>query len=553
MRFFRRLGPLVAAFTLCCSIHPAVALDTWDKAAVTARYLADFAGTTTTRIDSEWNGNIAAGIEGTTGAAYREKMIRRVNFYRAMAGVPDDVREDVGLTPPAQRAALTMAAAGAISHTPKPGWPFYSEAVAQTADTSLLALSANGLAIDGYMVDFNHNPPGHRNWLLLPDLVALGIGDISAGPDQQTRRAAVTTPVTGTTRSARHGFSAWPPPGYVPYSLVYPLWSLNAPDTDMGAAQVKVMEGNVNLNAVLSYRGQTNITWTLPGYPHSSNGVSGEIYPHLPRPAAERFFTVTISNVKTGAGSPRADITYSLVMYDPMAGQSLETGWYHDPREMGVGYALEPQGSSIVVALFAYELSGRPTWQFTGAPFPGSETTLPLTSFINGQIFGSPTPKPPIVLGGNVRDPALVLLDTKRAALNMQGVSKDLRRFSFGNGGPDDLQTGWYWTPSESGTGWFVEQQGSKIFAGLFGFEAISNSSIGRAAWWVLDLTKSATGQFTGMAYRYTGGCQALASDNCANRASGSSTAQAAIYQQADGSLRAVVGNVTKTLVRFRL
>ena len=138
MRFLRRFGPLGLVLALCCSINPAAALDTWNKAAVTARYFADFAGTTTTRIDSEWNGNVAAGIEGTTGAAYREKMIRRINFYRAMAGVADDVREDVSKTPAAQRAALTMAAKGAISHTPTPDWPFYSEEVAQTASSSLL-------------------------------------------------------------------------------------------------------------------------------------------------------------------------------------------------------------------------------------------------------------------------------------------------------------------------------------------------------------------------------------------------------------------------------
>jgi len=549
MRFFRRLGPLVAAFTLCCSIHPAVALDTWDKAAVTARYLADFAGTTTTRIDSEWNGNIAAGIEGTTGAAYREKMIRRINFYRAMAGVPDTVREDVGLTPAAQRAALTMAAKGATSHYPTPDWPFYTEAVARTAATSLLAGPANSMAVDGYIADLTSLPPGHRTWLLLPDLTALGLGNITSGPDQRARQANVLTPVTQAGGTSRHGFSAWPPPGYVPYMLVYPFWSVDIPNVNLNAAQVTVMEGATNLNATVLSRRTTNLAWRLPE--SNSAAIFGDILPHMARPASERLFTVKITNIKTDTGTASPDVTYSLVMYDPLAGQSLETGWYVDPREMGVGYALEPQNGSMVAALFAYAADGRPAWQFTGSAFPGSDTVLPFKSFMGGQIFGSTTPQQPIVLPGS--QPSLFLLSTTRAVLAVTGLSKDLRRFTFGNGGANDLQTGWYWTSTESGTGWFIEQQGDKVFAGLFGYEANPGSSISRGSWWVFDLTKSAPGQFTGTAFRYTGGCIPIAADSCPSRASGVPTAQAAIYQQADGSLRAVVGDVTKILTRFRL
>ena len=65
-----------------------------------------------------WTGNVTTGVAGTTEAAFKDDVRRRVNFYRALTGLPADIVFNDTKSAKCQEAALMMAANNALSHTP---------------------------------------------------------------------------------------------------------------------------------------------------------------------------------------------------------------------------------------------------------------------------------------------------------------------------------------------------------------------------------------------------------------------------------------------------
>jgi len=45
--------------------------------------------------------------------------------------------------------------------------------------------------------------------------------------------------------ATRNAFVSWPPPGYVPYPVVYPRWSFSYPSADFSAATVTMTSNGV--------------------------------------------------------------------------------------------------------------------------------------------------------------------------------------------------------------------------------------------------------------------------------------------------------------------
>src|SRR5687768_6015497 len=106
----------------------------------------------------EWTGNYATGSAGDTSAAHKEAVRLRINFYRALVGVPADVTFSSSYNGIAQHAALLMSVNNALSHTPPPSWTLYSAVAAQGALNSNLALGQSGPdAVSGYMADAGDN------------------------------------------------------------------------------------------------------------------------------------------------------------------------------------------------------------------------------------------------------------------------------------------------------------------------------------------------------------------------------------------------------------
>lgn len=270
-----------------------------------------------------WTGNYATGDAGTTATAFRDAVAMRLNWYRAMAGVPAGITLNDAWNTKDQQAALMMSANGQLSHSPPTSWTYYTAAGAEGAASSNLSLGNNGPgAITSQMRDAGtgNAEVGHRRWLLYPQTRTMGTGDTPPG-------VLISTPVSpanalwvfdgnfgGTRPATRDGFVAWPPKGYVPYPAVYGRWSLSYPNADFTSATVAVTKGGVAVPVSIDYRstattpnfGEDTLVWQVNGLGDAT------VYP---RPAADETYQVTVSGV-LGSGVP-SSFSYSVVVFDP--------------------------------------------------------------------------------------------------------------------------------------------------------------------------------------------------------------------------------------------
>jgi len=211
-------------------------IDTADRAEVVARWNDTYFDNT----PFSWSGSISGCAAGNTTEAFKAAVTRRLNYFRAMAGLPGDLTLDSSLSAKAQQAALMMDASDSLSHAPATDWPCYSADGAEAAGKSLLAYSnaptrSVGL-LDGYMRDrgANNAVVGHRRWILYPQLAKIGSGDTP-----QANALWVSGP--GTTGSAASASAiAWPPRGFTPRPLADPTdrFSLSCAGADFSAAKI---------------------------------------------------------------------------------------------------------------------------------------------------------------------------------------------------------------------------------------------------------------------------------------------------------------------------
>jgi hypothetical protein len=79
-------------------------------------------------------------------------------------------------------------------------------------------------AMLGYVHDpgGNNSAVGHRCWLLYPLIQQMGTGDIPPASNHSAANAHWVFDLPRSYPATRDTFVVWPPPGYVPYSLIFP-------------------------------------------------------------------------------------------------------------------------------------------------------------------------------------------------------------------------------------------------------------------------------------------------------------------------------------------
>ena len=262
-----------------------------------------------------WTGSYAGCIAGGTSQDYVDATVLRVNFYRAMAGLPANVVLDPTLNVKEQSAALMMSAQGALSHAPGPTWACYSAAGAAGASHSNLSLGVSGPdAIDAYMDDSGSNNyfVGHRRWVLYPLQATMGTGSTPA--DSRSGQAAanalwVLGPF-GPRPAILPGGIAWPPPGFVPYQIVPQAsgrWSLSYPSADFSNAVVTMSSGGASVPVFPETQvngqgyGDNTLVWRPQGIPDGP-------------PTDDTTYSVAIANVVVGGVS--RDFAYQVTIFD---------------------------------------------------------------------------------------------------------------------------------------------------------------------------------------------------------------------------------------------
>ena len=264
----------------------------------------------------DWTGSQSSCTAGTTSAAFKASVIDRVAFYRAMAGVPSNIGLAASSSISNQQAALMFSRNNQISHSPPSSWACYTSSGAQAAGSSNIALGLYGVgAIDAYMKDAggNNAAAGHRRWLLYPQTQSFGTGDVPAGGGYAAANSLWVwdSNINGPRPSTRDGYVAWPPPGYVPYQVVYPRWSFSYPNASFGGASVTVTLDGASIPVSID-------SSTSNGYGENTivfrpNGLAD--WSTWANPVTDKTYTVRISGVSVD-GSSRT-FTYNVTVFDP--------------------------------------------------------------------------------------------------------------------------------------------------------------------------------------------------------------------------------------------
>lgn len=319
INFCQRLPALAgvcAAQTAFAAVTGGFSVEIGDREAVRTFYNAVYGARSNVR--SDWTGSVSNCVAGTTSQDYQNAVLTRLNFYRAMIGAPAGVifREDYSLR--AAHAALIMSATDEISHFPDEDWHCYTVLGAEGADNSNLALGSAGMeAIDGYMIDSGPNyRVGHRRWVIYPKTQIMGTGDIDP-PDGSSEQRANSLWIfddhfSDPRPKTRESFVAWPPPGFVPHTLVYPRWSFQISGANFTNAVVTVSSNGtpvaVHKEKVETGYGENAVVFV----PH---GITPQTRMFWPKPAQDVTYSVQIDNIVV-----RGNITnyaYQVVVFDP--------------------------------------------------------------------------------------------------------------------------------------------------------------------------------------------------------------------------------------------
>ena len=262
-----------------------------------------------------WSGSISGCAAGDTTEAFKYAVLKRLNYYRAMAGLPGNLSLDMSFSAKAQQAALMMDANNSLSHSPPTSWTCYSTGGAEAAGRSNLAYSSFparsvGL-LDGYMQDRGGNNAvvGHRRWILYSRLAIVGSGDAPQANALWILGSGTTGPAANTAGVA------WPPRGFVPRPLAAPTdrFSFSCPGASFSAASVSMRNDS---GAPLAIRvesrsdngyGDNTIVWSDDT---AQSPLSG-----WDRGSADTRVDVELANI--GNCNAGASFTYSVTFISP--------------------------------------------------------------------------------------------------------------------------------------------------------------------------------------------------------------------------------------------
>lgn len=269
-----------------------------------------------------WTGNHSSCTAGITSSEFKDAVLARINYFRAMAGVPSTITFDSTLSAKAQQAALMMSANNALSHHPPNTWNCYTAEGNEAAGSSNLSIGHNAWnAVAGQMRDngSNNAAVGHRRWLLLPQTQSMGTGDVPAVGSYREANAVwiIDDHYFDTPPDVRDSFIAWPTKGFNPYPIVPIRWSLTYPNADFSNATVTVTEEGNTVPVSIDSRQEgpsASVVWRI-------NHMSADS--DWPQPTTDTHYQVSINNVSINGST--ASFNYPVTVIDPQTALAAES------------------------------------------------------------------------------------------------------------------------------------------------------------------------------------------------------------------------------------
>jgi hypothetical protein len=331
-----------------------------------------------------WSGNyasVADGAEGTTSAVFVADTERRLNFMRALCGVPANAAVNTGSTvdildtdkykpsasltkaAAAQRSAFmicrTYSAANpsnnpAVSHDPVTGCTAWTSGAWNANKNSNLSQGFYGPgAIDAFIqedvpgLSTWNAAVGHRRWILMQRATDYATGNIPGNYNSTTGQIippsstlyVLQTPAD-LAPDVAPAFTLFPCAGFFPAPLNTPFWSVSYPYADFTHAAVSMTSATGTSMPVA-------IVSNNDAYADNSLVFKVLNTAAVQTVAADTRFNITVTGI-AGDGVP-SSISYSVTLFDPQ--RLNETPALSGPEDAST------DGSS-----------------YTFAPVPGAET-----------------------------------------------------------------------------------------------------------------------------------------------------------------------------------
>lgn len=321
-------------------------VDTSDRNEVVSFYHAIYMASEGYRSRIGWTGgynSTAAGAEGSVSAAFAGDVERRLNYLRAMCGLPADMQVNTGATvrladddahqpaanttkmAAAQRSALmivrTYPGNGGLAHSPAQSCTAWTPAAWNANRNGNLSLGYFGPgALDAYVKEdvmgtSNWNlDAGHRRWLLFQGSTDFATGDTpgnfasASNTIRPPSNSFYVVPKNDELDFQAPVFASYPAKGFFPAKLNTPYWSLSYPQADFSAATVSMTNAASNPVSVTvvsrrSGYGDNSIVWQVPA------AASAKVV------AADTKWNITVSNIQ-GEGVP-SQHSWSVTLIDP--------------------------------------------------------------------------------------------------------------------------------------------------------------------------------------------------------------------------------------------
>lgn len=205
----------------------------------------NFAGTSIGYRELGWTGSADNCDAGTLPEKIQQKLTDRLNYFRRLAGVPDQCVLVPELNERAQAAALIMHANHLLNHHPKKDYECYTELGYRGASSANLSLGANSTgALASQMRDAgsNNTSVGHRRWILNPRNKSYGHGSTSSSMALVVFGQGMLYYDSEITDIYTKKFVSWPPPDFVPAPLVYARWSFSLTAANFNDADIKMWD-----------------------------------------------------------------------------------------------------------------------------------------------------------------------------------------------------------------------------------------------------------------------------------------------------------------------
>jgi len=157
-----------------------------------------------------------------------------------------------------------------------------------------------------------------------------------------------------------------------------------------------------------------------------------------------------------------------------------QSGFWWNPAEGGRGYNIEQQGSTLFMATFLYDPSGRSTWYGVGpGAMSGATYAGTLQSYSGGQTLTGAYQQASMSGSGGAF--SITFQSATQATINWPGGVEQIQRYDFGPGGSQGTQpagtpqAGWWWAPNEGGRGYAIEIQGGTLFLAGYMYDTSGN------------------------------------------------------------------------------